>query len=433
MKKQVGRRLGVCVLSSLLMVNTTFPVCADLDTNGYTYEQLNDDVIEYDEIQYLVAHNNNTVISNNYTYRNLKEMVEESENSSSSPTGSSDGSGETEAALEIVEAQITELNKSIKELKTAIAAMTDPAQKAAAENQLQLLENTVAVLQIQQGSMTAIGEMNSGMSEMMNSMTSSAGMSDIDLRNYYLQFAQAEDTIVKTAQSMFPAYYQLMYSLKQLRANLSVAETAYEGTLVQVQYGLCSDSDVTAALYNVTSIRNNIASLENQVVSMKQEICKLIGKDYNVNITLGKLPEIDYTYIAGIELNEDIERALENSYAIRSKENTMRGYNDDTANATKKADSYSLMAAREDTRSAVKSAYLAVQSAMAEVEMAQKQLLNEESMMVLAEEKFDMGLISLMEYEQQRAKYAGQECAYKTAESKLLDAVNSYKWSVWGL
>lgn len=452
MKKQTGKRLGAGLLSTVLLANAAFPVWADSENEPYTVPkdvsitisadkeysvaQLKDSLVEFDEIEYLVATYNNTVVSNDFTYISLRDAFEAAEEADtlSSPTGAyADSDEATEQAIEIINTQIKQTNQSIRELEQQMSTMTDEAQKQAAQNQVSVLQNTVAALQTQKGSMTTVKEVNTTLSEMMSSMTNGSGMSSADLRNYYFQFSQAEATIAKTAQSMYPTYYQLIYNLEQLQANLALAETSYQGALVQQQLGMCTENDVADALYNVTSIKNSIASLENQVVVVKQEFCKLIGKSFNAEVEFGELPEVDYDYIASINVYEDIEVALNHNYTVLSKQNAMTNYGPSTAYESQQSDLFSLNAAREDVRSAVNQAYLDIQAAKSEVDMANEKLANAQRSMDLAELKYNLGLISKLEYEQQKVSYVAEEVSCKTAESKLLDAINTYKWSLRGL
>lgn len=452
MKKNIARRLGAGFLSGMMLISATFPALADSDDDGpytvpkveiktkmtdqYSEAQLKDGVVEYGEIEFLVKYYNNTVISNRYTYNSLRDAFEEaeSEGAYASPSGGfSDSDKASDEALEQINDGIKSYQSQIKELNESLKDITDAAQKQSVQDKIDVLTNTVAALNTQKASLLTVSEVNTAMSDMMSSMANGSGMTADDLRNYYLQFAEVESTLVKTAQSMYPTYYQLMYNLDQLNANLTVAETAYQGTLVQKELGMCTDNDVASALYNVTSVKSSIANLENQIASLKQEFCKLVGKNFNEEVTFGELPEIDYEYIANINLYEDIEAALANNYGVRSKQNAIKNYGPGTSYEARNSDAFALTAERENVRTEVNKAYLDIQTAQSELQLAKEKLNNAERTMKMSEEKYNLGLISKLEYEQQKVSYVAEEAAYKTAESKLLDAVNSYQWCLQGL
>lgn len=451
MRGQTGKRIGAAILSGAMLLNAASPVWADDEgpytvpkiesiksksTDEYSEAQLNDSTIEYGELEFLVLNNNNTVISNKYTYQSLRDSFEEAEGTgaASSPTGGfADSDKSMDQALDGIKSQISKHKNEIKDLNNKLNAATDDATKLLISNNIGALQNTVDTLTVQKGYYESIQEVNSTMSDMMSSMANGSGMTADGLRDYYLQFSEVEFTLVRTAQSMYPTYYQLVYSLEQLNANLAVAETAYQGSLTQKELGMCTDNEVADALYNVTSIKNSISNLENQMASLKQELCKLVGKNFNEEISLGELPAVDYEYISAINLYEDIDLALKNNYTVRSKQNSIGNHGPGSSYESRRSDTYALDAEREAVRSEVNKAYLDIQTKKNELDTAKEKLAATERQMAQAEQQYSLGLISKMEYEQKKVGYVTDETAVKTAESQLLDAVNAYRWSVQGL
>ena len=437
-KKQTGKRLGISLLSGIMFINIMVPALADSDEDGpytipklqsystkstaeYSEAQLADSLVEFGEIDFLVRHYNNTVISNRYTYNSLRDAYERAEESGSvsSPTGGyKDADNSMDDALKQLDKGISGYQNSIRQLYAQMDSMTSEAERLAAQNQISALQNTLATLEVQRGYIQSIQEVNTTMSDMMGSMANGSGMSSSDLTNYYLQFSEVEATMVKAAQSMYSSDYI----------------TPAAACLVQKELGMCTDNDVADALYNVTSIKNSITSLENQMVSLKQEFCKLVGKDFNEDITFGELPEVDYEYIASIDLYQDIDRALSKNYSVRNKQNVMNNNNGPGRTyESRKSDLYSLNAERDNVRTEVNAAYLEIQTKMTELTMAEEKLANAERQIKQVEEQYNLGLISRLEYEQKKLSYISEETACKTAESALLDAVNTYKWAVQGL
>ncbi len=465
MKRNTGKRLGAGLLGTVFVMGAALPVyasstpqvasyttesigtvaavadtAATVEMAGAAESALQDNLIEFGEIESMVISFNDTVLSNRYTYKNLKEMQDgdsdeddDDEGGVSSPSGGYEDD-ESDEAIEAIEDGIEVYDTQIEALKAQMNAATDAATKAALQTQITLLENTKATLVMQQQSMLALQGLNSSMSDMADSMSSmSSGITDEDLRGYYLQFEEIEATLIKTAQGMFPTYYQLEYNLDQLKANLTVAETAYQGALVRQSLGMCTSNEVLEASYNVTTIKNNITNLENQIVTLKQELCKLIGKDYNADITLGPLPGVYEAYVSSINFEHDVDAAVDSNYTVCSKQNEMRKYDSDTSEETRAAGKYALAAAREDSRAALSQAYMNIQTQRTELQMALEKLRNAETQMLNTEGSYKLGLISRLEYEQQLASYLTDESNYKIAEAKLFDAVNTYQWHMRGL
>lgn len=462
MRKNTGKRLSAGILGTVLVMGASMPVQAagmpavtayttenigtisvvtdntvTVEMAGATENPLQDNLIEFNEVEMMVISFNDTVLSNRYTYRNLQDMQDgtddDDDDGESSPSGDYDDDAADEA-IEAIEDGIDVYETQIKALKTQMNATTDPTAKAALQTQITLLENTKATLVMQQQSMLALQGLNSSMSDMADSMSSMAsGITDEDLRGYYLQFEEIEATLIKTAQGMFPTYYQLVYNLEQLKANLRVAETSYQGAQVRQTLGMCTANEVLEASYNVTNIKNNIANLENQIVTIKQELCKLIGKDYNADITLGELPGVYEAYVANIVFEHDVDAAVDSNYTVCSKQNEIRKYDSDTSEETRAAGKYALAAAREESRSALSQAYMNIQTQRTALQMALEKWRNAETQMLNTEGSYKLGLISRLEYEQQLASYLTTQYDYKIAETKLFDAVNTYKWHLRGL
>lgn len=441
MKKNIRKTMSAGALGALLLTaGWSMPVqAADNDVvtvlAGAAEDPLKDNLIEYSEIETLVRYYNDTVLSNRYTYRNLQDMYEDADDDDgkSSPTEGYDD-GESEEAIAQIQTGIDGCQAQMKALTAQMNQTTDATAKAALQLQITSVTNTMATLEMQKQSMLAMLTLNNSMSDMSASISSmSGGISEEDLRGYYLQFEQIEATLIQTAQGMFPTYYQLMYSLEQLNANLAVAETAYQGAQVRQSLGMCTPNEVQEAYYNVTTIKSNITSLENQMVTLKQELCKLIGKDYNTDIVLGELPGIYDAYLNSINFEQDVEAAVSSNYTVCSKQNDMRKYDEDTSDETRAAGKFALAAAREDSRSALSQAYMNIQTQKNERAMALEKWRNAETQMLYTEASYKLGQISRLEYEQQLAGYITDESNYKIAEAKLFDAVNTYQWHMKGL
>lgn len=369
MKRKLGKRLGAGLLSAVLLTNTALPVWAS--TRGETPSTIPQ------------VENIRTKSTDEYTEEQIKDSLVEF--------------GE-------VEFLVSQNNSTVKSNTHSYIDLL---------NTYEMLEELGGLASPEGGT--------------------TASITREDVKNAYLQYEEAKMNMIKSAQGMYPSYYQLTYSLEQLEANLKVAEMSYQGTLVQKEYGLCTDKDVSDALSNIANIKSNIANVENQIVVLKQEFCKLIGKGFNEEVEFGEVPEIDYEYIAAIDRNADIDMAAEYSYQVRIKENAMENYGPSSTPDTRSSDWYARLAAHEDASAAANEAYLNIMTQKAALELAEEKLANAELLMKQAEEKYNLGMISKLEYEQQKASYVTEECNYKTEKMKLFGTVNTYEWCLLGI
>lgn len=456
MKKRIIKRLtSGAVLTSLLISAMAVPACAakddepytlpkvetrsysSMNTGGYSMDQLQDSVIEFGELEVLVQNYNTSVIGNRYTYQGIRDSYEDAESSepAAAPAGGGYGDSDrvTDKAIKDINDKLSDYNSDKRDLQNEINKMPDGPEKTSKENQLNTIENTIITLNSQKGSLLSISELNNTMNGLTSSMGNASGMSASDVRNYYLQFTQAEATMIKSVQGLYPTYYQLSYNIDQMNANLELLEKTLEGKKLQRDLGMCTDDDVASAEVEVASMKSNISSLENQMKSIVQQICVLVGREYNENIQLGALPEIDYEYLDGIDAAYDADRAVGLNYGVRNKVNAQSNYGPGTSYSTRQADNYALAAERENVKNSVNAQYITVQNAKSALAVEQQKLESIKKTTNQAEAKYNLGMISLLEYENQKNNYVNQEVAVKTAESKLLEAVNTYQWYLKGL
>ena len=84
-------------------------------------------------------------------------------------------------------------------------------------------------------------------------------------------------------------------------------------------------------------------------------------------------------------------------------------------------------------RSTVSQQYQTILSNQNTWKLEQKKLEQMEITMQTAETKYNMGLMSNLEYENQKVNYISQEITVKNAELTLSDSIQTYQWYLQGL
>ncbi|NLZ81941.1 MAG: TolC family protein [Clostridiales bacterium] len=411
MKKK--KILAIMILGILLL--NSLPSTAKAAPNK---EQLYDDVIEFDEIAELVRLYNLTADSNQHNLSDLKEMVDKEEDGPSSP-----GGGQDETNTETPGSSMLELTKMLEDMKEiAEDESQDEATRNMANGVISSLENSIASMAAQEAMQGSLSGMGSG----------GSSLSTQEYATYKWQFKQVEDQIVMGAQGLFPAYYQIEYNLEQLEANRSLLETSQKMAELRSKLGMATALDVAEASESVISLNNTILSLTNQQNKLKQELCKMLGRDYNENITLGELPELDWTYIVGMNLEKNKVTGSKNNYALSIKQNEVNqiGPGSTTNSQVARNDFEN---EKQTYYSKLDQQYQTVQEKKAELETETRKLEIEKTKALSIEKKFELGMISKFEYQSQIQNYINQETTVKTAKSTLGDAVNSYRWMLNGL
>lgn len=409
--------LAIMLLGTLLFNSIPFTVKATENR-----ELLYDNVIEFNEIAELVRLYNLTADSNQHTLSDLKEMVNKEEDGPSSPAEGSNEDTDTEtpgSSTEELEKMRAEMYIIAEEARNS----NDKATESMATGVIESLTASMKTMAMQEATGYSLSSMTSG---------GGSGLSSEEYATYKWQFKQVEDQLVMSAQGLFPAYYQIEYNLEQLEANKNLLETSRKMTELRLNLGMATTIDVLEANESVTALKNTIASLKNQQNKLNQELCKMIGRDYNANITLGELPELDWNYMVGMNLEKDRVTGSKNNYALSIKQNEVNqiGPGSTTNSQVARNDFEN---EKQTYYSKLEQQYQLVQEKRAELDTETRKLDIEKTKALSIEKRYELGMLSEFEYQSQMQNYINQETLVKVAESAFGDAINSYKWMINGL
>ena len=251
-----------------------------------------------------------------------------------------------------------------------------------------------------------------------------------DSRIYYLNYAQAEDNLVLSAQSKFLSYYKNQLQLEEEQATLTRLKQDYELAQTKRSAGTITDADVLTALEAVQDQENTIQEMEQQVESTRQSLIVMLGWDSSAQPTIGELPEVDLSVVDQIDLSADQQTALEKNYTLlvnqRKLENAV---SDDT-----KRDLNTTIAGNERMiRASVASAYQNLKNAKLTYEQAQASLTTQERQASLSEQKLSAGIITAYENQTQQIALTNSRLALKEASISYQNALETYRWNVNGL
>ena len=251
-----------------------------------------------------------------------------------------------------------------------------------------------------------------------------------DSRIYYLNYAQAEDNLVLSAQSKFLSYYKNQLQLEETQATLTRLKQDYELAQTKRSAGTITDADVLTALEAVQDQENTIQKMEQQVESARQSLIVMLGWDSSATPTIGELPKVDLSVVDQIDLSADQQTALEKNYTLlvnqRKLENAV---SDDT-----KRNLNTMIAGNErKIRASVASAYQNLKNAKLAYEQAQASLTTQERQASLSEQKLSAGMITAYENQTQQIALTNSRLALKEASISYQDALETYRWNVNGL
>ena len=245
-----------------------------------------------------------------------------------------------------------------------------------------------------------------------------------------LQYDQSEAKLAKQAQGLMITYWTQYYNLDGQKARVEQAKLSYQSEQNRLAAGMSTQSKVLSAKESVSNAEAALVTAESNLASTKESLCLMLGWGYGADVEIAELAEPDQSKIAAIDVNADIQTALENSYAYRLTKKQLTNARTDSV---KEKLSETEKNQRETISNSVKSAYDSLLLAQSSYEQAQSALALQEVSMKSADAKLAAGTITKNTYENQKASYTTAQVTAQTQKLSLLQAMNDYDWAVNGL
>ena len=245
-----------------------------------------------------------------------------------------------------------------------------------------------------------------------------------------LQYDQSEAKLAKQAQGLMLTYWTQYYNLDGQKVRIEQAKLSYQSEQNRLAAGMSTQSKVLSAKESVSNAEAALVTAESNLASTKESLCLMLGWGYGADVEIAELAEPDQSKIAAIDVNADIQTALENSYAYRLTKKQLTNARTDSV---KEKLSETEKNQRETISNSVKSAYDSLLLAQSSYEQAQSALALQEVSMKSADAKLAAGTITKNTYESQKASYTTAQVTAQTQKLSLLQARNDYDWAVNGL
>ena len=245
-----------------------------------------------------------------------------------------------------------------------------------------------------------------------------------------IQYDQAEAKLAKQAQGLMITYWTQYYNLDGQKARVEQAKLSYQSEQNRLAAGMSTQSKVLSAKESVSNAEAALVTAESNLASTKESLCLMLGWGYGADVEIAELAEPDQSKIAAIDVNADIQAALENSYAYCLTKKQLTNARTDSV---KEKLSETEKNQRETISNSVKSAYDSLLLAQSGYEQAQSALALQEVSMKSADAKLAAGTITKNTYESQKASYTTAQVTAQTQKLSLLQAMNDYDWAVNGL
>lgn len=251
-----------------------------------------------------------------------------------------------------------------------------------------------------------------------------------DSKIYSLNYAQAEASLVMSAQSKFLSYYKSQLELDSAKIQKKELESSAGLVQMKQQAGTATVAEAFNAQEAVLNQEKTIAELEQQVESTRQSLIVMCGWKGSDQPQIGEVPETILSRIDAVDLEADKKLALENNYVLQVNRRRLENAKDadNQINLQKTIDSN-----ERQIQLSVTNAWQSLQTAKRTYEQAVSAKELEEQNWNLAVQKWNAGMIGSYEYESAQAALQTKELAVQTTLLELTEAFEAYRWNVNGL
>ena len=382
MRRKIKKISAILLLGALSANACIYAFAAqspEFSRSDEEWAALKDNKLEYSEIADLIHEYNPTVANNNYEYKNFVDTY---------------GSTNEEIASEY-RSKASDILNNISGSDDAQSVMSDAQAELSAKQLNQQADNNTE-----------------------DSTTKS------------LSYKQSEAQLVMTAKSYFIQYYSSQNELEEAKTRLSSLQSTLELTSAKVSAGMLTESDLRTAKKNVSDQESSVKKAEEAVEETRQKLIVMLGWSASDTPEIGALPEVTAEMVNGIDLEGDIAKAKENNYTLsinkKKLSNAKDSDNISVLNSTIEGNEKSIAVS-------VNSAYQTLKNALMNLDTAKLSLSTEEKNMDTAERRYQAGLSTKYDYNQEKCTLSERQQAVKAAEYNLISAYMSYESYVNGL
>lgn len=363
-----------------------------------TWTRLQDDVIDYDEIQNLVEYKSiiakqQTAAVDNYAV-NMNQIVDSISDS------------------------ISDIRDQISDLKEAKNDETDAAKKAEYDAQIKILNKIITNSDSDAYESTLSVQKS-------NAKTSLTQLVSSIKKNMHA-------TKVSVTTGMYSAFigYQTLAELNNMyQKQADMYRAMYERTLRQQAVGAATAIDVKNAEVKLKDAELNLSTNAESMRTIKENMALVLGWDYGAvqNVSIGVLPEYDANYINTRDLNADISEAQLHNVDYGSAQSMAKpditGYGevDIKRNST-----------RQNLNITMTELYNGALEAGAEYESAMAGYMVAKRQKEASERSFASGLVSATDYYGAVTKYIASEAQANISAINAVGAVLNYQAALKG-
>ena len=390
------RRRKTALLSAaaaaVLVLQGSFAALAASPQFAYdadTWAKLQDNVMEYSELPYLVQEYNPTYLNNQTTYQAGRD---------------------TKNAKEVQDKQYNQAN----DLYDSADNLRDQADQ---------IEDYLAV----PGMASAYASlMSASVMVEQNALKTqqSADASYRDSEMDRLDYMNSQDA------AAFAAYNQVKKTIPLMEKSLELQELTLQMTQKRQQLGQATQIDVLNAQKSLQSLQSTLTQTKAGLQAQHQQLCVQTGWSYDAEPDIQDLPQADLGRIAAMNLAADTQTALQQNLSLQSNK---RGYaNMAEGSADKKNMDRTIKNQEQTIRSSMQTLYNDIMQKQTALQLADASLAAETQAMNAMQKKLELGMATQMEYKSEEVSVLEKQIDKETANMNLQQAIEMYEWALKG-
>lgn len=348
------------------------------ETAAVSDEALNDNLIEYIELEQLIRTGNSSAVNTQKSYEN---------------------------SLEIYQAAYDSLISAKRDMINKADELED---EGAAEELIANYDQNAKILS------SSAGQMKRSINS-LNSATSQASIN------------RTINSLVKSAQTLMYSCKQMEYQAGAAEKRVEAQNAAYELASSRRQAGLITETELLEAEKSLLNAQASLQSTKDSADKLKRQLAVMIGKNAD-EIQIGEIPAVTQEELAGMNLPEDKQKAVIADSNVKSvKKSNATG---DTARKLRRQQ----LAEAEGTASlTMDELYQAVTEAKQLYEGAAASYAAAEKDFGALQTKYRAGMINKSTYLSGEATWYTAIASYRSAEITFKQAVESYQWAIKGI
>lgn len=268
------------------------------------------------------------------------------------------------------------------------------------------------------------------------------------MSSYYIKKEKKRGTTIdrqtrSTKKVLLSGCQQLMLAYNKMAVNKATLEkqvelysqmaAMYE---TQAQIGMATQTQVLSAQASRDSAKTSLSGLSDQMESIKSSLLQMTGWDFDSDVTIGTIPAADVSQIAAIDFEADKAIAPKNNYTIINMQNSSPNDADNDGkyeNKDYRAKEQGLEQAMQQLSITIDGLYQTLFEKQAALTAAQTAFDAAQIKWDGAVRKYQLGMMGQAEYLGEELAYCAAEAAYKSADLDMTQALLNYYWGVNGL